>query len=80
MSGFTCPHCGKVTDIFKNGGGEKMAGDMGVPFLGSIPLEHQIASSGDSGTPFHNAADLNATAAQKGFSSIVENIIQGAKK
>lgn len=80
MSGFTCPHCGKVTDIFKNGGGEKMAGDMGVPFLGSIPLEHQIASSGDSGTPFHNAADHNATAAQKEFSSIVENIIQGAKK
>ncbi len=80
MSGFTCPHCGKVTDIFKNGGGEKMAADMGVPFLGSIPIEHQIAASGDSGTPFHNAADHNATAAQKEFSSIVENIIQGVKK
>lgn len=80
MSGFTCPHCGKVTDIFKNGGGEKMAGDMGVPFLGSIPIEHQIAASGDSGKPFHNAAELNTTAAQKEFASIVETIIKGAKK
>lgn len=80
MSGFTCPHCGKVTDIFKNGGGEKMAVDMEVPFLGSIPIEHQIAASGDSGKPFHNAAEQNATTAQKEFSSIVENILKGAKK
>ena len=32
MSGFVCPHCGKTVDIFKSGGGEAMASDMGVPF------------------------------------------------
>jgi Mrp family chromosome partitioning ATPase len=77
MSGFTCPHCGTVTHIFKNGGGKKMAEDMGIPFLGSIPLEYQITASGDSGTPFHNDAAQNATAAQKNFASIVQAIIKG---
>jgi ATP-binding protein involved in chromosome partitioning len=80
MSGFTCPHCGKETDIFKNGGGEKMAGDMDVPFLGSIPIEHQIAASGDSGKPFHNVSEHNTTTAQKKLASIVETIINGVKK
>jgi len=52
MSGFVCPHCGKVTDIFKSGGGEHMAQEMAVPFLGRIPVDPQIAQSGDEGKPF----------------------------
>jgi ATP-binding protein involved in chromosome partitioning len=80
MSGFVCPHCGKETDIFKNGGGKKMADEMGVPYLGSIPIESRIAASGDSGKPFYDAAGDTATAAQKNFSSIVETIIKGATK
>jgi len=80
MSGFTCPHCGTMTDIFKNGGGKKMAEDMGVPFLGNIPIESQIVASGDSGSPFHNNTEHNTTAARKKFTSIVETIIKGAKK
>jgi len=51
MSGFRCPHCGKTTEIFKSGGGKKMAEDMGVPFLGSIPIEPSIVSSSDEGKP-----------------------------
>ena len=80
MSGFTCPHCGKETDIFKNGGGKKMAEDMGIPFLGNIPIESQIVASGDSGSPFHNKTEHNTTTAQKKFRSIVETIIKGAQK
>jgi len=39
MSGFVCPKCGEITDIFKSGGGEKMAEEMNVPFLGKIPID-----------------------------------------
>jgi len=72
MSGFVCPHCGKESPIFKNGGGKAMADDMGVPFLGSIPIEPGIVQNGDAGTPFHNAAVQNATPAQRAFSSIID--------
>jgi ATP-binding protein involved in chromosome partitioning len=52
MSGFVCPYCGKTADIFKSGGGEKLASEMGVPFLGRIPIEPKIVESGDSGKPY----------------------------
>lgn len=52
MSGFICPHCGKRTDIFKTGGGEKAAREMNVPFLGKIPLEPNIVALCDDGTPY----------------------------
>lgn len=51
MSGFTCKHCGKVTAIFKEGGGKQMAQDLQVPFLGSIPLDPEIMMSGEDGLP-----------------------------
>jgi Mrp family chromosome partitioning ATPase len=52
MSGFTCPHCHERIDLFKVGGGEKAAREMGVPFLGRIPLEPEIVNSSDQGSPF----------------------------
>ena len=52
MSGFVCPKCGEVTNIFKTGGGERMAQDMGVPFLGRIPIDPEIDEAGDAGVPF----------------------------
>jgi len=52
MSGFICPECHKTVDIFKSGGGENMAHDMNVPFLGKIPLDPNIVEAGDSGKPF----------------------------
>jgi ATP-binding protein involved in chromosome partitioning len=52
MSGFTCPHCNKEIDIFKVGGGEKAAQEMGVSFLGRIPLDPQMVICSDSGAPF----------------------------
>ena len=51
MSTFTCPHCGKGTDVFRTGGGERMSGEVGVPFLGSIPLDADIVTCGDEGHP-----------------------------
>jgi Mrp family chromosome partitioning ATPase len=52
MSGFVCPRCGKRTDIFKTGGGERLAHEMNVPFLGRIPIEPRLVEAGDSGTSY----------------------------
>lgn len=52
MSGFACPKCGEVTQIFCSGGGKKIAEDMKVPFLGSIPMDPKIAEASDGGKPF----------------------------
>ncbi len=51
MSTFTCPHCGQSTDIFRRGGGERMSRQLGVPFLGAIPLDADVVTSGDEGRP-----------------------------
>lgn len=49
MSGYICPSCKGVVDIFGKGGGEKIATEMDVPFLGSIPMDIDIMRSGDEG-------------------------------
>ncbi|MFO7707418.1 MAG: Mrp/NBP35 family ATP-binding protein [Desulfobacterales bacterium] len=63
MSGFACPHCGTLTPILRAGGGQRIALDMNVPFLGSIPIDPQIAVCCDEGRPFiQHIADSPATA------------------
>jgi Mrp family chromosome partitioning ATPase len=49
MSGFACPKCGEVSPIFGSGGGKRIATDMGVPFLGAIPIDPRVAEAGDMG-------------------------------
>jgi ATP-binding protein involved in chromosome partitioning len=49
MSGFVCPRCGEVTPVFRSGGGRRIAEDMRVPFLGSIPMDPKIAEACDEG-------------------------------
>jgi Mrp family chromosome partitioning ATPase len=70
MSGFTCPHCGETVNIFSKGGGEKMAAEMDVRFLGSIPIDTKISDNGDTGTPF----SLGESGAVAPFRDIVETI------
>jgi ATP-binding protein involved in chromosome partitioning len=52
MSGMTCPHCGRIVSLFGTGGGKKAAADLGVPFLGAIPLDPAMVMAGDQGRPF----------------------------
>lgn len=52
MSGFLCPHCGTITNVFGSGGGMKISEAYGIPLLGSIPIDPAIGESGDSGTPY----------------------------
>lgn len=74
MSGFVCPHCGESVDIFKSGGGSRMADEMNVPFLGRIPLDPAMVSAGDAGAPFveHQAA----SPAVKAFGEIVATVAE----
>jgi ATP-binding protein involved in chromosome partitioning len=51
MSTFVCPNCGHQTAVFKHGGGERTAAELGTEFLGRIPLDAAIAEGGDAGTP-----------------------------
>ncbi|HPS94767.1 MAG TPA: iron-sulfur cluster carrier protein MrpORP, partial [Deltaproteobacteria bacterium] len=73
MSGFVCPKCAEVTDIFNSGGGEMMAREMGVKFLGRIPLDAAIGKACDEGTPFVHQYALSQTA--KAFEKIIRPIL-----
>jgi ATP-binding protein involved in chromosome partitioning len=63
MSYFVCPHCGERTDIFLAGGGTRLADELGVPLLGQVPLQAQLADLADTGQPVV-AADPGSPAAQ----------------
>jgi ATP-binding protein involved in chromosome partitioning len=78
MSGYVCSHCGTETDIFSHGGGEKLAQKFSVPFLGKIPIEPEIAKSGDEGKPYIHFYEKTATA--KRFDDIVNKIVQTQTK
>jgi ATP-binding protein involved in chromosome partitioning len=51
MSYYVCPNCGHREDIFAHGGARRTATELGVPFLGEIPLELKIRVTSDAGTP-----------------------------
>jgi ATP-binding protein involved in chromosome partitioning len=51
MSYFVCPKCGERSDIFGHGGAEKEAEQLGVPFLGAVPLHMEIRATSDEGRP-----------------------------
>lgn len=72
MSGFICPECGAKIDIFKVGGGRRIAEDLSVPYLGAIPIDPAICSDSDSGMPFVTK-NPNSPAA-KAFVEIISKI------
>ncbi len=72
MSGFICPDCGAKVDIFKFGGGKKVADEMAVPYLGSIPLDPMICTNSDEGLSF--VAENLSSPATKAFVGIVKNV------
>ncbi|MEI7827762.1 MAG: Mrp/NBP35 family ATP-binding protein, partial [Euryarchaeota archaeon] len=75
MSGYTCPACGAQVDIFKSGGGERSAKELGVPFIGRIPLDAAICESGDNGQPIsENGA--NAPSLSKSSEMIAQSVLR----
>ncbi len=77
MSGFVCPECGAALDIFKTGGGKRIAKDLSVPYLGKIPIDPAICVDSDRGIPF--VAENPASPAVKAFAEIVMKIKQFLK-
>ena len=74
MSGMACPHCGGSIDLFKIGGGEKAAQELGVPFLGRIPIDPQVVLSCDSGKPF--VAEADESLAKTAFTQVIQNLLE----
>jgi len=72
MSGLICPHCGEKIALFKEGGGKRISEEMGVPFLGSIPIDPEIVESTDTGIPY--VTEHPDSEAAKAFERIVEKI------
>jgi ATP-binding protein involved in chromosome partitioning len=70
MSGLKCPECGHLIPLFKIGGGEKAAKDLGVPFLGRVPIDPEVVQKSDSGTPY--VASYPDSDVTKVFQQIVE--------
>jgi ATP-binding protein involved in chromosome partitioning len=63
MSYFVCGHCQERTEIFGSGGGRRMAEELGIPFLGEVPIDTRVRSGGDEGRPIV-AVSPEAPAAQ----------------
>jgi len=62
MSGFSCPKCGEVSEIFRTGSGQKMATDFEIPFLGALPIDPAIVAACDGGVPFIQQYENTETA------------------
>jgi ATP-binding protein involved in chromosome partitioning len=74
MSGFICPHCGKEVDIFKVGGGEALAKEKNLPFLGRIPIDPMVVAAEDDGKPLDNLSK----GCRAALDTIVDNVIKNA--
>jgi len=72
MSYYSCPNCHHESDIFGHGGGEGLATDMGVPFLGRLPIYQAIREGGDMGVPLVVAEP--ASAAARAFLTVAERM------
>jgi len=78
MSGFVCPKCGTEVDIFGSGGGQKIAEELGVPFLERIPIDSKICEDSDRGTPF--IIERAETPAAKAFMRVVDKVEEYSKQ
>ena len=74
MSGMICPHCKETIDLFSTGGGKKAAKDLGVPFLGAIPLDPEMVKAGDEGRPYILRHIDSPTG--KAVNAVMENLVQ----
>jgi len=78
MSGLICPHCHNTIDLFKVGGGERAAAQMGGPFLGRVPLDPNVVLGGDDGSPI--VLKDKANPASKAFDEMVERLLASIKE
>ena len=72
MSYFLCPHCGERTEIFGHGGARQAAEELGLEFLGELPLDVRVRQTGDEGIPIVEADESSPAAAA--FMAIAEKV------
>ncbi len=72
MATFTCPHCGEASHPFGTGGAEDAAAELGVPFLGRLPLSLAIREASDEGTPPATSSGAAAEAFDRIAASLLE--------
>ena len=70
MSYFVCPNCQHDADIFGHGGGEQMATDLKIPFMGRIPIYQPIREGSDTGVPL--VIGEPGSAAARAFMTVAE--------
>jgi ATP-binding protein involved in chromosome partitioning len=78
MSFFECPECHHRSEIFSHGGGKAAAENLGLDFLGAIPIELKVRTGGDSGQPI-TAVDPDHSVSQA-FKAIAEKLVQKIPK
>lgn len=78
MSGFVCPTCGGIADVFSSGGGEKMAADADVTFLGKIPLDPVFVKYCDDGLPY--VLNKSETETAQAFRKIADGLVEIVEK
>ena len=74
MSGFSCPHCNEMIELFGSGGGERTAKQMGIEFLGSIPFDPEVVSCGDTGACYQEA--YTDSAVTKAYTAVADKLSQ----
>lgn len=74
MSGLICPHCHQEIDLFKQGGGEALAREWGVPFLGRIPIDPNLVSEADAGRPYFQGHEDSAVI--QAINQIVDEVVR----
>jgi ATP-binding protein involved in chromosome partitioning len=72
MSFFSCPHCGERSEIFGHGGARRTAEELGMDFLGEIPLHIAVRETSDAGTPIV-ATDPDSAEA-RAYMAVVERV------
>ncbi len=78
MYGMKCPHCGKEIKLFEDGGVERAVKDLTIPILGKLPIDPEIAKSGDDGRPFASGSNDASKAFDVVTNRIIELVEEGA--
>jgi ATP-binding protein involved in chromosome partitioning len=74
MAGYACPHCGEMSDPFGSGGAESTAAELGVAFLGRLPLSLALRQNSDAGTPLVEGPEAEA------FATLADKLLDALKQ
>ncbi|MCD4828900.1 MAG: Mrp/NBP35 family ATP-binding protein [Candidatus Cloacimonetes bacterium] len=81
MTGFACPHCGETINLFEGDGAQKAAADFNLSILGQIPIDANIARTGDAGRPYiYDFGNMEGAKTMKKIAETILETVEGDKK